>query len=366
MRNEILMLHVFRLSRVGFLLLLSFTSCQAQTVPRCRPSPPLPKNPPPGVVGLSLSRDGNTLVSAGADGHIRFWDVPTGQVQRTLTGHTNALYKAIFSPDEKLLASSSRDTTARIWDVATGRELHRLIGYRCAVKSVAFSPDGKKLASVGNDGMLKLWDVKTGKELKSLVHSNSPDVDVSIYSVVFSRDGKNIYTGNGDGTISEWETTTGKETKVWKCHNDAVFTLAFSPDYRVLASGGYTDPTVKLWDTATWREIRTLAEKKTEGLHEQLGPIAFSHNGKLIAASVVGFDMKQSRYVYIRTFVWGVETGGKLFTLGGHKFDVDALAFTPDNRFLVSGSVDGTIKFWDIETGQEARTLTMPSAGRTK
>lgn len=357
--------HIFHLCRFGFLLLLSFTSCQAQTVPRCRPSPPLPKNPPPGIVGLSISRDGNTLVSAGADGNIRFWDVVTGQVRRTLTGHSNALYRAIFSPDEKLLASSSRDTTARIWDVATGQELHALTGYRCAVKSVAFSPDGKTLASVGNDGVLKLWDVKTGKELKSLVHSNSPDVDVSIYSVVFSRDGKNIYAGNGDGTISEWETATGRETKVWKSHNDAVLTLCFSPDYHMLASGGFSDPTVKLWDTATWREIRTLAEKKTEGLLEQLKPIAISPDGKLIAASIVGFDTKQNRYVYIRTFVWNVESGEKYFTLEGHKLDVDALVFTPDNRFLASGSLDGTIKFWEIKTGQEARTFKPQPAGRT-
>lgn len=109
-----LLLHI---TCLGFLLLLSFTSCRAQTVPRCEPAQPLPKNPRHSIVGLSFSRDGKTLVSAGGDGNIKFWDVATGQVRRTLSGHTNALYKAIFSPDEKLLASSSRDATARIWDV---------------------------------------------------------------------------------------------------------------------------------------------------------------------------------------------------------------------------------------------------------
>src|SRR5687768_16698190 len=114
----------FNLSCVA-VLLLSFTSCRAQAGLRCRPSPPMPKNPKPGVIGLSLSRDGRTLVTAGTDGIIRVWDVASGQVQRTLTGHTNSIYKADFSPNEKLLASSSRDLTARIWDFATGRELHR-------------------------------------------------------------------------------------------------------------------------------------------------------------------------------------------------------------------------------------------------
>jgi WD40 repeat protein len=218
------------------------------------------------------------------------------------------------------------------------------------------------VASVGNDGMLKLWDVESGKELASLVHSNSADVDGSIYSVVFSRDGKKIYAGNGDKTISEWDAATGKETKVWKAHEDVVMTLTFSPDHCLLASGGYGDLTVKLWDTATWRERRTLAEKKTEGLLEMLKPVAFSPNGKLIAASTVGFNPKLRQYAYIRTLVWNVETGEKLFTLGGHKLDVDALAFTPDGRFLVTGGTDTAIKFWDIKTGQEARTFTVPPA----
>jgi WD40 repeat protein len=165
---------------LNVLLLLSLTACQAQTgqtLSRCRPSPPMPPNVKPGVDGLSLSRDGKTLVVAGIDGKIRFVDMNTGEVQRTLAGHTNGIYRAVFSPDEKLLASSSRDTTARIWDVSAGRELYSLNGFRCAVKAVAFSPNGQLVAAAGNDGMLKLWDVKTGKELKSLVHTNSADVD---------------------------------------------------------------------------------------------------------------------------------------------------------------------------------------------
>jgi WD40 repeat protein len=320
----------------------------------------MPKNPKPGVIGLSLSRDGKTLVTAGGDGIIRVWDMEAGQVQRTLTGHTNSIYKAEFSPNEKLIASSSRDSTARIWDFATGRELYKLSGFKCAVKSIAFSPDGKMLAVVGNDGMLKLWDVENGKEMKSLVHSDSPDVDVSVYSVVFSRDGKKIYAGNGDGTISEWDAATGKETNVWKAHKETIIALAFSPDYRWLASDGYNEANVKLWDLATRREIRTFANKKTEGLLEQSHTLAISPNGKLIASSVSGIDEKQGQFVYVRTFVWNVETGEKLFTFEGQKFDIGGLVFTPDNRFLISGSADTTIKIYDLKTGKEARTLTQP------
>jgi len=348
---------IFHLSCVSFLL-LGFASCQAQTVPRCRAADPLPSKLRHNIAGLSFTRDGKTLVSAGGDTNIKFWDVATGQVQRTLSGHTNIVYKAVFSPNEKLLASSSRDHTVRIWDVATGRELHKLTEMKCSVKAVTFSPNGKTIAAVGNDGMLKIWDVESGKELASLIHTDSKDVDISNYSVIFSRDGKKVYAGNGDGSISEWDVATGKETRTWKAHGDSIFNLVFSPDFSILASEGYSDFTTKLWDTKTWREIRTLANPKTEGLLQRVKSVAFSADGKLLGISEVGFDTKLNKYVFNRTNVWNVATGGKLFTLEGHKSDIDAVAFTPDGRFVVSGSTDGNIKFWDVKTGREARTFT--------
>jgi WD40 repeat protein len=317
----------------------------------------LPPNPKPGVGGLSLTRDGKTLVVAAGDGKIRFLDMTTGEVQRTLTAHTNVVYRAIFSPDEKLLASSSRDRTARIWDVASGRELHQLDGFRCSVKAVAFSPDGQTVAASGNDGMLKLWDVKTGAELKSLVHIDSADIDMATYSFVFSRDGKKIYAGNGDGTISEWDVGSGKEVRFWKAHDYSAFRLLFSPDYRLLASFG--DSVVKLWDTTTWREVGSLSMPRTAGASPRSSTIAFSHDGRLIAASDIGLDAKQTTYLYVQAIVWNVQTGEKLFTIEGHKWDIDGLVFTRDDRFLLTGSVDATIKFWDMKTGREARTVSL-------
>jgi WD40 repeat protein len=344
---------------VGFILLLSLSSNQAQTRSNCRPSPPLPPNAKPGIGGLTLSRDGKTLVVAAGDGTIRFVDIATGETQRILTAHTNMVYKATFSPDEKLLASSSRDRTARIWDAATGRELQKLNGFRCSVKAIEFSPNGRLLAASGNDGMLKVWDVKTATELKSLVHKDSPDLDMATYSFVFSRDGKKIFAGNGDGTISEWDVAAGKENRVWKAHDQSTFRLLFSPDYRILASFG--DSVVKLWDTSNWRELRSMVMTREPAASAISSTIAFSNNGELIAASNIGLDPKQNTYVYVQTLVWRVTTGEKLFTLEGHKFDVGGLVFSRDDRFLLTGSVDTKIKFWDMKTGQEARTLTMSS-----
>jgi WD40 repeat protein len=318
----------------------------------------MPENPKPGVIGLSLTRDGNTLLASGADGVIRIWDVSSGKLKRTLTGHTNAIYEAELSPDEKLIASSSRDTTVRIWDYASGRELHRYTAFKCSVKAVAFSPEGNLLAAAGNDGVIKVLDVGSGRELLSLVHTDSGDVDTSVYSLAFGRDGRTIFAGNGDGTISEWSVRSGKETNTWKAHTETVIALALSPDRKMLASDGYNEANVKLWDARTKREIRTLGGKTADGLIEQSHAVAFSPDGKLIAFSVTGFDEKLRQFAYTRTYVWDVRSGAKLFTFEGQRFDVGGLVFTPDGRFLIAGSADTTIKLYDLKTGRESRTIT--------
>lgn len=337
--------------------LFSLSSSQAQTLSRCEPSPPLPQNPKPGVNSLAFTKDGKTLVVAGSDGKIRLLDAASGTVERTFSGHTNAIYIAVFSPNEKMLASSSRDLTARVWDVASGQELHKFTGFRCAVKSVAFSPDGRRVAASGNDGMIKLWDLKTENELESLVHINSADIDMSVYAIAFDRTGKKIYGANGDGTLSEWDIAKRKETRVWKAHDGNAYQIKFNRDYSLLASAGF-DSTVKLWDTSNWHEVRSMSPGRAAvAFNIASAGLVFSPDGKLIAASGIGLDQKQTSYEYVQAVVWKVKNGEKLWTIEGHKFDINGLVFTRDNSLLLTGSVDRAIKFWNMKTGQETRAI---------
>jgi flagellar hook assembly protein FlgD len=131
-------------------------------------------------------------------------------------------------------------------------------------------------------------------------------------------------------TIKLWEVATGQEVRTFKANTETVWSVAFSPDGKLLASGS-DDKTVKLWEVATGQEVRTL-----KGHTRAVTSVVFSPDGKLLASGS-----------YREIKLWDVATGQEVRTLRPTNW-VFSVAFSPDGRLLASGSKDETIKLWDI------------------
>jgi WD40 repeat protein len=162
-----------------------------------------------------------------------------------------------------------------------------------------------------------------------------------VSSVAFSPDGKTIVSGSFDNTLKLWDAATGRELRTLSGHSDTVCSVAFSPDGRTIVSGS-DDGTLKLWDAATGREFRTLSGHSPDVLS-----VAFSPDGSTIVSGSFDNTLK----------LWDDATGRELRTLSGHSDTVRSVAFSPDGKTIVSGSVDNTLKLWDAATGRELRTL---------
>ncbi|MBM3736870.1 MAG: hypothetical protein FJW39_13890, partial [Acidobacteria bacterium] len=291
-----------------------------------------------GVNSVAWSPDGRQLASGSDDNTVKVWDARTGQLQRTLTGHSDTVISVGWSPDGRQLASGSHDNTVKVWDAGTGQLQRTLTGHSQLVNSVAWSPDGRQLASGSWDNTLKVWDAGTGQLQRTLTgHSER------VNSVAWSPDGRQLASGSYDNTVKVWDAGTGQLQCTLTGHIRDVTSVAWSADGRQLASGSW-DETVKVWDAGTGQLQRTLTVSESSGVDS----VVWSPDGRQLASGSGENTVK----------VRDAGTGQLQCTLTGHIRDVTSVAWSADGRQLASGSWDETVKVWDAGTGQLQRTLT--------
>ena len=164
----------------------------------------------------------------------------------------------------------------------------------------------------------------------------------SVKSVVYSPDGRYLASGSGDDTIKIWEVATGKELRTLTGHSSLVSSVVYSPDGRYLAGGSW-DNTIKIWEVATGKELRTL-----NGHSDWVESVVYSPDGRYLASGDSFGTIK----------IWQVATGTELRNLTGYYLPVNSVVYSPDGRYLASGGDDKTIKIWEVATGKQLRTLT--------
>lgn len=336
---------------------------------------------------VAFSPDGKTLISAGADGTIRYWEPATGKETRRVHVQTadSHAHPQLFTADGKTVAGMASEDIC-VWDTDTGKELQRfsvgkvplpgLEGQSAQVFRLALSADGKLLAAHVYDikeHNVHVWNARTGKKLFTLKMRHYSD------AVAFSPDGKLLGTVAYDD-LRLWDTATGKEVrKIVGAQNY----LAFSADGKRLAAvsrgGG-----VKVWNVADGKEVfdvkpvpgrfpgsldfapdgQTLAVSSPEGwvlydviAGKYLRTIGASYYGRLVfspagrtAASISGSA----------TRLWDVATGKEIRPRPGHNSAVTSLAIAPDGGRIATFETGPLFRVWDATSGRSLLHMAAP------
>ena len=252
--------------------------------------------------------------------------------------------------------------------------------------AACFSPDGKYVLTGGRpsgdesdvltSSELKMWETESGQLVRTFKGHERPVVSVS-----FSPDGKLVLSASAGVGISDsgpvpfvetklWDATSGREIRSFDF--GSVWAVQFSPDGRhALAGTEHLNPEtfeargeLVLWDIESGRVLKTF-----KGFPGSLTASAlsadFSSDGKyvLLAGGALNRDTWKS---WGEIWIWDVESGQKISSLKGHKGKVTSAVFSPDGKYVLSGSayypgdvyyLEGEMKLWDTKRGIELRTF---------
>ncbi len=319
-------------------------------------APTLPK----GLSVLACSRDGRTLAT-GDGKHVAVYDAGTGKQQYTFevqhlmpVNRAPAVSGLAFSPDGATLAVGVWCSNGPIFngvivkgeihfcDIATQKEVQVVQAHPNGVRCLAFSPDGQSFATGGANQAI-LWDAAKRQERFTL-EGHTED----IFALAFAPDGATLATASADRTIRLWDTATGKLRRVLEEHVGQVRSLSFSPDGKFLALGAAIDNAVLLWNLETGKAQVALARRQ-RGI--SIDVVSFSPDGKLLAVTRKGgqsIKFMDPAKIQNRPPENLCSKTGSPDDIGVLRVDAESLWFTPDGKTLMTFGRGGDLKLWDV------------------
>ncbi|KAK4694512.1 general transcriptional corepressor TUP1, partial [Lecanoromycetidae sp. Uapishka_2] len=264
--------------------------------------------------------------------------------------HESVVCCVRFSRDGRYVATGC-NRSAQIFDVNTGAQVTKLQDDSVDkdgdlyIRSVCFSPDGNFLATGAEDKLIRVWDIQS-RTIRTTFAGHEQD----IYSLDFASNGRHIASGSGDHTVRVWDLEQNREI-LNLVIEDGVTTVAISPGGEYVAAGSL-DKSVRVWDIRAGNIIGRL--DGMDGHKDSVYSVAFGPDGDTLVSGSLDKTIKMWRLSPENRGMMSTQHGrsGRLVrTFEGHKDFVLSVAMTPDGEWVMSGSKDRGVQFWNPHSG---------------
>ena len=285
------------------------------------------------------------LYSGHYDNYLRKWDIESGNLLQSYSGHTDKIRVLAASLDNKYLASGSYDGSVRIQDTGTGRNIMTFTGHNNRIYSVALSPDGKVAASGDSQGNIMLWQIPDGTVLQTML----PHPSIPVMHLGFLDNGNTlISSSHTNGDLIRWTVPTGRPERLFTNANYGIWGFdVFKNQKTVVFSAGEKRTALNLVDIETGS--RELVE--TDDNDIWFSDVSLDADDSLLVAS--------SRSGHINLFNLEKETW--LTTILAHSKETKRALFSSHNNYVISCGLDGVIRIWDTSYFNQPRF--MPFSG---
>lgn len=277
------------------------------------------------------------VVTGGSDNFVKIWDLTSGKLISSLAGHTGWVRSVAIDPSADLCVSASDDGTLIIWDLAENTIIGRLVGHAGPVRACSISVSGDVIVSASSDGTLKIWGTEAQEIIRTLESHRG-----SVNCCAFFENDTAVVSGGSDELLRIWDVGTGSCLHELSGHSGGVraIDIASDGDTCVTASD---DHALRVWSLAERRCLREL-----RGHERPVRDCAISRDGTHIM-SAGGDDSS--------IILWQARDGSILRRFFGHDSWVMGCAFAERLGLMVSTSVDGTCRTWDLLSGVRRTTL---------
>ena len=297
----------------------------------------------------AFDREGRWLATGEKGGRVLLWAMPP---KPTLPSPRNdTLAPALFDPSERLLATTlRRDGELRVvlWDLAT----HRATTERSARQLVGLSRDSSALCLLdAGGGAIEHWPL--GEETPRRVPVERPERLRDIHQSAWAQGAERFLMARRGGEVEALDCTTGRTIAAWRSRSHPLRAVALSHDGRIAVLAPESEYGDNVYGVEL-REVSTGVDRLLLGHRDLVEGLAFSPDGRVLATGSLDASIK----------LWDVASGREIASLAGHLQDVVALAFSPDGRTLASVGQRRDLKLWHLPTRREVASFAVPGARR--